>query len=283
MVPSTHTVLPVLQSVRPSLQGPEGLPVQAMLGTQAPQFPLASQTWPAPHIVPAALLLPSTQVWEPVAHEVMPLRQPGLGLVVQGAAAMQLMQLPLLEQTWLVPQLVPAARLPESMHVWAPVAHEVTPVLHPGFGLVVQDAPATQARQLPMPLQTRSGPQPAPAATFAPSTQRVTPVEQSMEPLLHGAPGLLVQVAPCTHMPQKPLASHTCPEPQFVPAARGGPSTQVSAPVAHEVTPVRQPGFGLVAQAFPARQLTQVPAGEQTRSAPQLDPAGFNASLAHTG
>lgn len=99
MVPSTQTVLPVLQSVRPRRQGPDGLLVHAMFGTQAPQLPLASQTWPAPHMVPADLLLPSTHVWLPVAHEVMPFRQPGLGLVVQGEAAMQLMQLPLVEQT----------------------------------------------------------------------------------------------------------------------------------------------------------------------------------------
>lgn len=129
-------MLPVAQSVRPVRQGAPGFAPQALLATHAPQFPFESQTWPEPHIVPGALLLPSTQRCAPVLHSVMPLRQPGLGLVVQAMLAVQVTQLPPGLQTWLVPHTVPALRLPESTHVCAPVVHAVTPVLHPGFGLV---------------------------------------------------------------------------------------------------------------------------------------------------
>lgn len=97
--------------------------------------------------------------------------------------------------------------------------------MQPGFGLVVQAVEATQATQLPLALQTWSGPHEVPAVTFAESTHRVAPVVQSMTPLLHGAPGFDVQALPAVHMPQKPLASQTWPAPQFVPAAFGAPST----------------------------------------------------------
>lgn len=173
----------------------------------------------------------------PVLQSVMPLRQPGLGLVVHATLAVQLTQAPVALQTWLVPHEVPAARFPESTQVWAPVVHAVTPVLQPGVGLVVHGVEATHATQLPLELQTWSGPHDVPAATFVESMQRVMPVLQSITPLLQGAPGFDVQALPAVHAPQKPLASHTCPAPQFVPAALGAPSTQAWAPVAHERTP----------------------------------------------
>ncbi len=91
---SRHTVLPVAQSVRPVRQGAPGFEVQTLFATHAPQVPLESQTCPEPHIVPGALLLPSTQRCAPVLHSVMPLRQPGFGLVVQARFAVHVMQEP---------------------------------------------------------------------------------------------------------------------------------------------------------------------------------------------
>jgi len=280
---STHTALPLEQSVRPSRHGAPGFVVHGALATQAPQLPFASQTSEAPHEVPAGLLLPSTQVEVPVTQVVMPLRQPGLGLLVQATLAWQVTQLPPGLQTWLVPQTVPGARLPESTHACAPLVHEVTPVLHCGLGLALQAWPLAHATQLPEALQTRSGPQLVPGVRLVESTQRVLPVAQSMTPDLHGAPGLEPQVAPAVHAPQKPLASHTCPAPQEVPAAFGAPSTQACAPVVHEVTPSRQSEAGLVLHAPPAAQATHRPVTEHTWSMPQLVPGALRASSTHTG
>ncbi len=276
-------MLPVAQSVRPVRQGPPGFAVHALFATHAPQLPFESQTWTAPHIVPGALLLPSTQRCAPVLHSVMPLRQPGLGLVVHATLAVHVTQLPPGLQTWLVPHTVPGLRLPESMHVCAPVVHAVTPVLQPGFGLVMHAWLATQATQLPAELQTRSGPQPVPAVRLVESTQRVLPVEQSMTPALHGAPGFELHEVPAVHMPQKPLASQTWLEPHIVPAALGVPSVQVCAPVAHDVTPLRQAGLGLVVQLPPDAHATHMPATLQTWSMPHEVPGALSASSTQTG
>lgn len=84
----------------------------------------------------------------------MPLRQPGLGLVVHATLAEQPTQTPVELQTRFVPHAVPTARLPESTQVCAPVVHDVRPVLQPGVGLVVQVVDAMHATQLPLALQT---------------------------------------------------------------------------------------------------------------------------------
>lgn len=134
---------------------------------------------------------------------------------------------------------MPAGRLPESTQVCTPVVHEVTPVLQPGFGFVVQAWPATHAMQLPAALQTRSGPQAVPAVRFDASRQRVEPVVQSMMPVLHGTPGFELHEAPGVQVPQKPFASHVWLAAHELPADLGAPSTQVCAPVAHVVMPCR--------------------------------------------
>ncbi|MBM4781891.1 MAG: hypothetical protein GQE15_29785 [Archangiaceae bacterium] len=259
-----QTVLPVEQSVRPVLHGALGFDEHGWFATHAPQLPFESHTWPEPQFVPGALLLPSTHRCAPVLHSVMPLRQPGLGFIVQATLAEQLTHAPVALQTWFVPHEVPAARLPESTQVCAPVVHDVRPVLQPGFGLVVHAVDATHATQLPLALQTWSGPHEVPGVTFVESTHRVAPVLQSMTPLLQGAPGFDVQALPAVHMPQKPFASQTCPAPQLVPAAFGAPSTHACAPVAHEKTPCRHAEPGLVVHAPPAVHATHIPVAVQT-------------------
>jgi hypothetical protein len=104
--------------------------------TQAPQNPLPSHSWPPVQGVVDDLGVPSMQVEAPVRHEVTPLRQID-GLVVQAWPAVHDTQVPLPLQTWLVPQVVPAAVSPVSMHFGAPDAQSMTPVLHgdPGFVL----------------------------------------------------------------------------------------------------------------------------------------------------
>lgn len=262
-VESRHTVLPVVQLVTPVRHGAPGLLEQVWPATQAPQFPFASQTCPAPQLVPAALLLPSTHSELPLVQVVMPLRQAGEGFVVQARLATHVTQEPARLHTWFMPQVVPGERLPESTQVWAPVVHAVTPVLQPGFGFVEHEVPATQAMQLPAALHTRSGPHAVPGVTFVESMQRVEPVLQSMMPDLHGAPGLEPHEAPAMHAPQKPLASQVWAAPHEVPAVFGAPSTQTCAPLAHEKTPARH-GDGLVVQLPPAAHATHWPADVQT-------------------
>src|SRR5580765_324634 len=99
----------------------------------------------------------------------MPVLQ-GVGFVVQFAFAVQAMQAPDPLQTMLVPHAVPPGLLASSTQAWAPVAHEVMPVLQM-FALVVHAWPALQATQAPAPSQTMPTPQLVPAAVFAPSVQ----------------------------------------------------------------------------------------------------------------
>jgi hypothetical protein len=129
------------------------------------------QTWLVPQLVPAAFALPSTQACAPVLHDVTPLRHEGLGLVVHALPAVQATHAPEPLHTWLLPQLVPAPLLPESLHVNAPVLHALRPVRQTP-GLVVHAAPAVHEMQLPAPLQTRLLPQLEPAPMLvAESTQ----------------------------------------------------------------------------------------------------------------
>jgi hypothetical protein len=64
------------------------------------------------------------------------------------------------------------------------------------------------------------------------------------------------------------------PSLQPVPFALLPPSTQVTAPVEHEVVPFLQ-GFGLVVHDCPAAQATHAPELLHTMSIPQLLPADF--------
>lgn len=279
---SRHRVEPVLQSVRPSLQGAPGLVVQTTLGTQAPQLPFASQVWLVPQLVPAILLLPSTQREAPVLHSVMPFLH-GEGLVAQVMFATHATQEPVAEQTWLRPHGVPAERLLASTQVCTPDAHDVVPNLQPGEGFVVQVTLAMQLAQLPVAVQTWSGPQDVPGERGIESTQRVLPLLQSMTPERQGAPGLLVQGVPATQAPQNPFPSHTCPVPHIVPASRTSPSTQLCEPVAHEVVPTRQGAEGFPGHGPPALQAAQAPVAVHTCPEPHGVPAARRASSTQTG
>jgi hypothetical protein len=117
----------------------------------------------------------------------------GVGFVVQFAFAVQAAHAPLPSQTLSVPQLVPPGLLASSAQVIAPVAQDVTPLLH-AFGLPAHGCPPLHAPHTPAPLQTMPTPQPVPAGVFAPSMQVVVALaEQVVVPSLH-AVGLPVQV-----------------------------------------------------------------------------------------
>jgi hypothetical protein len=94
--------------------------------------------------------------------------------------------------------------------------------------------------------------------------QLVTPVMQVL--------GLVAQAALAVQALHTPAPEQTWLLPHEKPAARGAPSTQTWAPVAHEVTPTAQ-ALGLPTQACPAVHDTQLPVPLQTCATPQLTPA----------
>jgi len=265
--PSTQIWAPLEQSVIPFLQK-VGLVVHAAPAVQEMHRPALSQTWLGPHAVPGAFGVLLLQTAAPLLQSVTPVKQ-GFGLVVQAAFCVQAPQLPLPSQTWLVPQLVPPALLPPSAQVCAPVEQDVVPFLH-AFGLPVQVLPAVQATQLPEPLQTMLAPQPTPAALLLPSVHIWLPLEQDVVPFLQML-GLPVHDVPAVQATQVPEPLQTMFIQQLAPAALLPPSTQVMAPVEHDVTPSWQTP-GLPVQEVLAVQATQPPEPLQTMFVPQPMP-----------
>ena len=159
--------------------------MHACPAVQATQAPLPSQTMPAPQPVPGDLLPKSRQTGAPVAQLVMPVLH-GVGFVVQLVLAVQATQAPALLQTMFMPQLVPPGLLLSSTQVWAPVEHDVVPVLH-GPGFVAHDWPLAHATHVALPLQTMPTPQLAPGARSVPFPQAVIMLAlQVVVPCLHG-------------------------------------------------------------------------------------------------
>jgi hypothetical protein len=181
---------PDAHELTPAKHAP-GLPVQACPAVQATQAPLPSQTMPVPQAVPGDRLPKSRQACAPVAQLVTPVLH-GVGLVEQFAFAVHATHIPVPLHTMLVPQAVPAGRSAPSPHVWAPVAHEVVPVLH-GFALPAHGWPPAQAIHAPLPSHTWPMPHWVPAVRFAPSLQAVAVPLQVVVPCLH-AVGLPVQL-----------------------------------------------------------------------------------------
>lgn len=94
-----------------------------MHGTQTP----ALHTMFVPHEVPLATSADSVQTTAPVVHDTVPVRH-GFPLTVQLAPAVQAMHDPALLHTWLVPQVVPTARLVFlSVQVGVPVEQASAP------------------------------------------------------------------------------------------------------------------------------------------------------------
>jgi hypothetical protein len=125
---------------------------------------------------------------------------PGLQVVPHDAPAVHATQLPVGSQTWLVPQVEPAAFSFCPVHVGVPALQSNVPGLHSE----PQVAPIVQATQAPAPSQTWAPPHDVPAAAFFWS-QTWTPVLQSYLPGLHVVP----QVPPAVQATQAPLPSQT--------------------------------------------------------------------------
>jgi len=114
-----------------------GLVEQATPAVQEMQVPLPLHTWFVPQDVPGAIaVVVSTQVWAPVAHEVVPATH-AFGLVEQARPAVQEMQVPLPLQTWFVPHDVPGAMgVVVFEQTWKPVSQVTDPATQL-FGFVL--------------------------------------------------------------------------------------------------------------------------------------------------
>jgi hypothetical protein len=183
VAPPTHAAL---QAIVEALHPVEGQVVVAGAG----HWPLAlqicaavctppMQVCPAPHEVPALLLVVSTHDWEPVEHEKDPFLQ---GLVgAQLPPSLQAEQTPEPLQTMLVPQLAPVGLLPVSTQTSEPVAQENAPVLQgfPGWHV----PPAVHAPHVP-PRHTRFVPHEVPSGNDVLLSVHVgVPVEHISVPL----------------------------------------------------------------------------------------------------
>jgi len=82
------------------------------------------------HRVPGPLLLPSAHTGTPDEHEIVPLLQALLGLVMQASPALQSMHAPALLQTLSVPQDAPSGFAEPLVQTITPVAQLVTPFVH---------------------------------------------------------------------------------------------------------------------------------------------------------
>jgi hypothetical protein len=144
--------------------------------------------------------------------------------------------------------------------------------------LVVQERPAVHDPHEPFPSHTLFVPQDVPPGLLPASTHTEAPVEHDVCPSLHRL-GLAVQVTPAVQETQLPPESQTRFVPQLVPGGRAALSTQVCAPVEHDVMPVWQALPGLVEHDRFAVQDTQVCAGLHTRFVPQVVPVAFGDPL----
>jgi hypothetical protein len=252
---STQAWVPVVQDVMPFRHG-LGFVVQASPAVHVPHTP-PLHTMFVPHEVPSCFAVPSTQTEVPVEHEVMPFTHAELGLVLQASPETHEVQVPPL-QTWSVPQEVPFAMgVVVSTQVCVPVEQDVVPWTHL-FVFVEHAVPATQDVQTP-PLHTWSVPQIVPfGAVVVVSMHCDEPLEQVVVPRKQGF-GFVLHATPAVHDTHEPLLQ-TRPVPQLVPFGFGVLSRQTEVPVEHDVTPVRQAGFGFVVQGSFEAQVVQVPA-----------------------
>ncbi len=123
-------------------------------------------------------LLVSLHCTVPVVQLVMPVWHTSMG-VHASPSAHETHAPP--EQTMLVPQLVPSARLPESAQTGAPVVQSMTPAWHAALG--VHAVPATHALHEPL-SHTWPVPHGVPLPTFMPVSPHVgIPVVQLSAPV----------------------------------------------------------------------------------------------------
>lgn len=192
LLPSTHTALPVEQSMVPLRHAALGFVVQAAPAVQALQNPPPHT--PPGHVVPFGFAAPSTHTELPVEQSTTPLRQAAFGFEVHEAPALHMTHAPALHTP--PGHALPFILFVPSEQTALPVEQLTTPFLQT-LAFVVQLAPSLHA--LHEPLRHAPPAQLVPLFLFAPSTQVGVPPEQSTTPSLHAALGLVVHAAPAVH------------------------------------------------------------------------------------
>jgi hypothetical protein len=170
---SAQTDSPVEQEVIPVWHGFVGW--QLTPAVHEPHVPL-SHTRLVPQDVPSATFPVSAQTDVPVEQEVIPVWHRFVGW--QLTPAVHEPHVPL-SHTRLVPQDVPFATLPVSVHRDIPVMQDVVPARHGLLGW--QLTPAVHAAQVPLP-QTLFAPQDVPLARFWPVSAQEIAGEQTVIP-----------------------------------------------------------------------------------------------------
>jgi hypothetical protein len=231
------------------------------------QLALPLQTMLVPQLVPGDLAPLATHCEAPVAHEVAPFWQGSVGW--HGVPAVQATQVPVLLQTWLLPQVVPVALVPLATHTDTPVAQDVAPVWQ---GLVGWHAtPSAQLTQVPVLLQTMPEPQAVPAGWLPLATQTDAPVRQEVAPAWQGLLALGWHATPAVQGTQVPVLLQTMFVPQMVPTGWLPLATHCADPVEQDRVPVWHRLFGW--QGLPFEHAPQEPA-LHTFPLPQSVPLG---------
>lgn len=216
--------------------------------------------------------------WFPVAVQTGPVAQDEIAPVwqmlppgTQAAPTAQPTQVPPLH-TWFVPQVVPSASGPVSVHTGAPVVQEMAPEWQ-GFASV-QAAPVVHGTQAPVLLQTRFVPQLVPAGCSVAVAVQTGPVAHEVMVPTAQTFVLGVQDAPTVHPTQAPPLQ-TWFVPHTVPSGFAMVSVQTGAPVVGSQA-MAASWHGLVetqaapaAQAHaPALQASPVPQAVPSRTLP---------------
>ena len=237
-----QTGLPLAQEIVPveQLSGPK----QENPAWQVLQAPLR-HTWLDPHEVPLGLSWTLLHTAVPVAQSSVALWQtlPSLQL----APWLHPTQLPLLQTPPV--QAVPLGELPMLVQTAVPLEQSTFPDWQDPAP--AQGAPASQARQEPL-KQLIPVPQVVPLGCVWKLVHFAVPVEQSIDPRLHGlAPK---QGAPAEQPRQAPLLQ-TWPDPQATPSGSGPMPRHTGCPVLQETVPPRHGSAGSVHLSPPGQAL----------------------------
>jgi hypothetical protein len=263
-----HTGPPLAHEIAPVVHG---LPVlHDAPGEHATHAPLPLHTPPG-HDVPAPTLPVVPHTGPPVEHPIDPVVH-GFP-VLHDAPGEHATHVPLPLHT--PPgHDAPAPTLPDVVHTGPPLEHEIDPVVH---GLpVLHDAPGEHATHVPLPLHTPPG-HDVPAARLPEVPHTGPPVEQPIDPVVHGLP--VLHEAPFTHGTHAPLPLHTPPG-HDVPAARLPDVVHTGPPLEQSIVPVVH-GLPVLHDA-PLVHATHVPDPLHTPPA-QLAPGPTLPVVVHTG
>lgn len=179
---------------------------------------------PPGHGVSTGATPPPTHTGAPLAHEIVPRAQGPPPVGVHVAPGVHGTHVPVDEHTLVGPHIVPAGAMPVAVHVAAPDAHVICPVLHGVDSM--HAAPFEQGMHAPIPLHTVPSPHATPAATKPVATHCATLSTHRRSPIWHAA-GVHGPLAMQT--PESPSAASRIPVSSSAPSDRASKVTRSSA------------------------------------------------------